>query len=92
VVKNRKPRPRSRHGDGSGWIWTIITGGTRTKSRSGGGRPSSLTGAITRIVSFFWTDVNKYERRQTRFTERRRGRRPMARVHPHRYRRRETKL
>ncbi len=91
MAKNSKPRPRSRHGDGSGWNWAIVSsGGSRKKSR--GTRPFSLAGAVTKIVSFFWTDVNKYERVRGRTTERRRGRRAMARVHPHRYRRREHKI
>jgi len=91
MAKNRKPRPRSRHGDGTGWNWTLVSGGRR-KGRATGGRPFSLAGAITKIVTFFWTDVNRYEKRRSRMTERRRGRRGMARVHPHRYRRREPHI
>lgn len=82
VKKRKKPGPRSHHGDGSGWNWALVSGGG-AKKRSGGGRPFSLAGAITRIVTFFWSDATRMG-----FTERRRGRRPMARVHPHRYRRR----
>lgn len=90
VKKRRKPGPRSRHGDGSGWLWKIITGGPK-KSRVSTGKPFSLAGAVTRIVNWFWVDANRYERTRHKVTERRRGRLPMSRVHPHRYRRREYK-
>lgn len=72
----KKPRPRSRHGDGSGWNWS--TPRRRTP------RPFSLAGAITRIVTFFTMGGKRY-----RTTERKKGRRAISRVHPHRYRRRE---
>lgn len=75
-MAKKKPRPRSIHGDGSGWNWAIV----RRKPAP----PSGLEKAITKVITWFWIDANRY-----RSTERRRGRRHMARLHPHRYRRRE---
>lgn len=81
VKKKRRARPRSRHGDGSGWTWFLISS-RHPRAKAARTGTFSLAGAITRLVTFFWSDG-------PRVTERKRGRRPMARVHPHRYRRRE---
>ena len=79
--RRRKPRPRSIHGDGEGWNWIFpwprprLPPPARTRS-------SGLDKAITKIVTFF-----RINGKRRTFTERRRGRKPISRVHPHRYRR-----
>lgn len=78
VRKKRRARnPRSRWGDGSGWTWFLIRSRHPRAKTSGSGKAFSLAGAVSRLVTLFGT---------IRFTEKKRGRRPLARVHPHRYR------
>jgi len=84
VARRRKPRPRSRHGGGEGWDWTFPWPRPPLPPPAKASRPSALDKAITRIVTWFRVGGKRY-----RTTERKRGRRTVARVHPHRYRRRE---
>ena len=84
MAKKKKPRPRSRHGGGEGWNWLFPWPRPKLPPPARSSKPSPLTGAITRVVTWFWVDAKRY-----RTTTKHRGRRKISRVHPHRYRRRE---
>lgn len=75
-MAKKKPRWLGVNSDGRDGSWKLV--------RKRKPKPFSLTRAITRITTWFRVDGKRW-----RSVERKRGRRPMARVHPNRYRRRE---
>ena len=83
-MAKKKPRRRPRwlgiNSDGRDGSWSTPTRKRRKP------KPFSLAGAVTRIMTIFRMDGKRRV-----WTERRRGRKAMNRLHPNRYRRAQPK-